>query len=161
MSHIVTVHVNMWYEISTLWRICISVCISHQQQAKGAWMVAAIINLWSPWQTRAPFIYVYIWTHIYIHSMYPFPYSLWFLFLQHSTTCFCCEKTSQTFPSCIRWILRVKNPPLDPPSQPKSQLCSWKQVWARREQPWMLGETTRLEMVSRQEMDMYLPHGLK
>lgn len=154
----------MWYEISTLWRICISVCISHQQQAKGAWMVAGIKNVWSPWQTRAPFIYVYIYIYgpIYTYIVcIHFPTLCDFCSYSIQQHGFCCEKTSQTFPSCIRWILRVKNPPLDPPSQPKSQLCSWKQVWARREQPWMLGETTRLEMVSRQEMDMYLPHGLK
>ena len=107
-------------------------------------------------------IYIYIYGPIYTYNVcIHFPTLCDFCSYSIQQHGFCCEKTSQTFPSCICWILRVKNPPLDPPSQPKSQLCSWKQVWARREQPWMLGETTRLEMVSRQEMDMYLPHGLK
>ena len=143
----VTVYVIMWYEISTLWRIWISVCISHQQQAEGDWMVAGIINLWSPWQTRAPYIYIYIWTHIYIHSMYTFPYSLWFLFLQLLTTClFLCEKTSQAFSIMANISAMLLKTGLGEKGTAMDARWNNKAID---------------EMVSRQEIYVYLPHGLK
>lgn len=93
------------------------------------------------------YIYIYIWTHIYIHSMYTFPYSLWFLFLQLLTTClFLCEKTSQAFSIMANISAMLLKTGLGEKGTAMDARWNNKAID---------------EMVSRQEIYVYLPHGLK